>query len=145
MRKLITITAAIAALGAIALPSLASANAGTSTGINSSGIGTTQGNTKNQTTQYKSSYNDPVMGPVSCTGVHKDGKNTGFTKGTDTWTCSSTTGSPLLNVSPSQVLDIGWNSDYYAVVGQVPTTNAHITVSLDGMSETGTAAYGAAL
>ena len=77
-------------------------------------------------------------------GVHKDGKNTGFTLGTDTWTCVSTTGLPLTGPSAGQVFDIGWNSEYYALIGQVPT-NAHITMSLDGMSETGTAAYGAAV
>ena len=81
MRKLISITAAIAALGAIALPSLASANAGSSSGINTpvlmgdynavGGIGSSQGNAKNMTTQYKMTYNDPLMGSVSCVGVHK--------------------------------------------------------------------------
>ncbi len=124
---------------------VSSANAGSASGINAGGVGTQQGNAKNLTTQYKSSYIDPVMGPVSCAGVHKDGKNTGFTLGTDTWTCVSTTGLPLTGPSAGQVFDIGWNSEYYALIGQVPTTNAHITMSLDGMSETGTAAYGAAV
>ena len=142
MRKLIITGMAVATL---AVPAAASANAGASTDIGMSGVGTSQGNAKNMTTQYKASYVDPVMGGVSCTGVHKDGKNTGFTLGTDTWTCTSTTGSPLSGVVPGP-LDIGWNSDYAPLKGlSFPTVTAHMVISADGMSETGTAAYGDAL
>jgi hypothetical protein len=142
MRKLIITGMAVAML---AVPAAASANAGASTDIGTSGVGTSQGNAKNTTTQYKASYVDPVMGGVSCTGVHKDGKNTGFTLGTDTWTCTSTTGSPLSGVVPGP-LDIGWNSDYAPLKGlSFPTVTAHMVISADGMSETGTAAYGDAI
>jgi hypothetical protein len=168
LRKLISITAAIAALGAIALPSLASANAGTSSGINIDpglvggyntvgGIGSSQGNAKNMTTQYKMTYDDPLMGSVSCTGVHKWGTNYGATVtskfavgGRDEWTCTSTTGSPLANTTPGQVFDTAWISDYFNIgIGNAGVyangAGAHITVSPDGMSETGTANYSAAL
>ena len=125
---------------------VSSANAGSASGINAGGVGTQQGNAKNLTTQYKSSYIDPVMGPVSCAGVHKDGKNTGFTLGTDTWTCvrhdRSAAHGAVCRTGVRHRLELG---SYYALIGQVPTTNAHITMSLDGMSETGTAAYGAAV
>jgi len=145
MRKLIIAASTVALL---AVPAMASANAGSGsltpsqTGVTGQ-IGSSQGNIKNMTTQYKTTYTDSVMGPVSCAGVHKDGANTGAAYGTDTWTCTSTTGLPLTGVIPGQTLDIGWNSDYYNMKSVNPsgTVTAHLTISADGLSETGTASY----
>jgi hypothetical protein len=138
MRKIILTGMALAML-AVPTAAMASAN-----GIDQSGaggVGTSQGNAKNTTQQYKATYTDPVMGGVTCAGVHKTGTN--YNGGSmDSWTCTSTTGSPLVGVSPGQVLDIGWNSDYAPLAQKAfPTVTAHLVVSADGMSETGTASY----
>ena len=127
MRKLILTGMAVAML---AVPTVASANAGSSSGINSGGVGSTQGNAKNTTQQYKVSYVDPVMGPVSCTGVHKSGK-TRCHRQPDSWTCTSTTGSPLTGATAGQVVDLGWNSDYFPLTtgGQVPDDRPHHRVA----------------
>jgi hypothetical protein len=141
MRRIIMAAVAVAAL---TVPAVSMANAGSSSGINTGGVGTSQGNVKNMTTQYKATYVDPVMGAVSCVGVHKQGVNTGAVNGSDSWTCTSTTGSPLLGgYAPDSTNQVGWNSDYWPLTshGQVATTTATFTMSADGMSETGTALY----
>jgi hypothetical protein len=98
-----------------------------------------------QTTQYKASYTDPYFGPVACAGVNQTGKNfPGL--GQDSWTCTSTTGSPLWNVAPGQTLSFGpvfWYSDYYwFILHQLVYGNQMTgTVSLDGMSYTAVGTY----
>jgi hypothetical protein len=112
MRKLMMVAVTAAAL---AIPSSALASA---SGISQStgGVGTAQGGKNNQTQQYKALYTDPFFGPVSCTGVHQTGKNT-TTLGQDSFTCTSTSGSPLTNVYPGESISLttisGWISDYY--------------------------------
>jgi hypothetical protein len=100
-----------------------------------------------QTTQYKASYTDSNFGPVSCAGVHQVGKNfPGL--GQDSFTCTSTTGLPLTNVVPGQVITFGpnrWFSDYYWFAADprqyVLDTSVEGTVSLDGMSYTAVAKF----
>ena len=135
---------AATAVAVLAVPAASMANAGTSSGINGTGIGSTQGNAKNYTTQYKTSYVDSVNGPVSCVGVHKAGTNYSA-NGMDTWTCTSTNGSPLTlpgEVVAGQSYTQEWASDYFALKGNGGViANATLTVSADGMSETGVANY----
>jgi hypothetical protein len=141
MRKLIMVAATVAAL---AIPSSALANASGSTGIDSTGLGSTQGGKSNTTQQYRTSYVDGVMGPVTCAGVHQSGKAYSAL-GQDSFTCASTTGLPLTNVSPGEVVtaaNFPWISDYYKLLGQtVYATSFTLTVSADGLSEMGVASY----
>jgi len=132
-------------VAALAIPSSALASASSiGGGTSANGVGTIQGGKNNQTQQYKASYVDPIMGPVACAGVHQTGKSYSA-QGQDSFTCTSTTGSPLTNVYPGEVLttaDFGWFSDYYMLLGQaVLATNFTLTVSADGLSETGVASY----
>jgi hypothetical protein len=146
MRKFIMAATAIAALAVPAIVpavSLANASGADQTLSSSLGvIGSPQGNAKNTTTQYKTTYTDPVNGPVSCSGVHKSGSNQ-TTNGSDSWTCTSTTGSPLLNATPGTTVDESWISDYWNMKspGTGGVVTAHLTFSADGMSETGVASY----
>jgi hypothetical protein len=83
---------------------------------------------------------------VSCTGVHQSGKNT-TTLGQDSFTCTSTTGLPLTNVTPGESLSLatfGWNSDYWNLPPfnkAVLATSFTGTVSSDGLSYTAVATY----
>lgn len=90
-------------------------------------------------TQYKTSYNDVYgFGPVSCSGVHQVKKD-GSTQ--ESFTCTSTSGQPLPNVSPGQVINWGpnqWISDFdHASLDKTFTG----TVSADGMSYSAVATY----
>jgi hypothetical protein len=94
-------------------------------------------------------YTDPFFGPVSCTGVHQTGKNFPGTDngagtatgGQDSFTCTSTSGLPLTNVTPNEALSLavigGWISDYD---GQLANSFAG-TVSSDDFSYTAVAGY----
>jgi hypothetical protein len=83
-------------------------------------------------------YTDSFFGPVSCTGVNQ--QKTGSPM-QDTFTCTSTSGGPLSNVSPGQTLTWGagsWLSDFD---GQSLNKTFTATVSLDGMSYSAVATY----
>jgi hypothetical protein len=145
------------AVAALAIPSSALANAAPANqtpGAITAGfpgwIGTTQGGKNQTTTQYSASYD--LFGPVTCRGVHLYGKNfPGF--GVDSFTCTSTTGSPLVGVSPGQVIPVypfTWLSDYWGLLGGyapgggiVPgnTQTFNFTVSSDGMSVSAVAVF----
>jgi hypothetical protein len=111
------------------------------------GVGTIQGGANNKTGQYKAAYTDQVFGPIICAGVHKVGKNwpgTATSGGRDSFACTSTTGSPLLGVTPGEVLEVnGWQSDYFTLLGiaVVSTRPAIFTVSPDGMSFSASVIY----
>jgi hypothetical protein len=134
----------------LAVPSSALANAssiGGGTTVNA--IGSVQGGKNNQTQQYKASYTDIFFGPVACAGVHQSGKSYS-PLGQDSFTCTSTTGSPLTNVYPGESFDLAYFnsigliflSDYYGVQGQsVSATRLTVTVSSDGLSYTAVAGY----
>jgi hypothetical protein len=105
-------------------------------------------------TKYTATYTDPAVGPVTCTGVHQDGKNfpdstSHLSGGQDSFTCTSTTGLPLTNVTPGEVVTLatfgGWISDYFdqqAHGGHVIFANSlMLTVSSDGLSYGGEADY----
>jgi hypothetical protein len=158
MKKLLAIAAAVVlAVGTLTF-GVTSVTGGTgaafasASGIGGSGSGvgsTSQNQGKGTTTtQYKSSYTDPFFGPVSCTGVHQFGKNTG-SLGNDSFTCTSTTGLPLTNVTAGEILTLatfccGWISDYYSLLSPPQTifaTSFNGTVSGDGMSYTAVATY----
>jgi hypothetical protein len=138
MKRLTGFLISAVAMSALVIPSVASANAsnlrpGGPTGTT---IGTSQGGKNMQTTQYKAVYTDPVMGPVSCAGVHQVSK----AAVQDSWTCASTTASPLTGVSAGQSIttaNFGWNSDFNGA----GATSLAMTVSADGLSETGVATY----
>jgi len=77
-----------------------------------------------ETIPYTLSYTDEVFGPVKCTGRHvinKANPGTETSGGKDVFSCNSTSGKRLTNVTPGQVLDpwpaSGWNSDYFALKG----------------------------
>jgi hypothetical protein len=87
--------------------------------------------------QHAAVYTDPNVGPVSCTEVNHSKQGTTF----DSVTCTSTTGLPLTNVTPGAPYSTPWYSDFGtgASAGHYGTFNG--TVSADGMSYTGIAAY----
>jgi hypothetical protein len=130
MRKFIIVAASLAAL---ALPTVALAGTGTQYGSSASGGASGNGT---QVTHYSVPYSDPLFGPVSCTGVHQVKQNKAPQ---DSFTCTSTTGSPLTNSSPGQPVAApwGWYSDYNGLF----TNNLTGTVSADGMSYTAVATY----
>jgi hypothetical protein len=91
--------------------------------------------------QYKTSYTDSFFGPVSCTGVHQSQTKGNVTTTQESFTCASTSGIPLTNVSPGQQVTWGpntWQSDFnHSSLDQ--TFSA--TVSSDAMSYTAVATY----
>jgi hypothetical protein len=110
---------------------------------------------------YTVSYIDPFFGPVTCTGVHQSGKNFGGTAitgpgpsgpytppsgtgGQDSFTCTSTTGLPLTNVTVGESLSLatfgGWKSDFAPLGGELATSFTG-TVSGSGLSYTAVATY----
>jgi hypothetical protein len=129
------------AVAALSLSATALADTPPSTDGGSQGKGVS-------TVKYRAAYSDRFFGPVSCAGVHQTGKNFG-PYGQDGWTCTSTSGSPLPNVSPGQSLTLattnGWYSDYYYFVVSPSTvvvaTSFTATVSSDGESYTAVADY----
>jgi hypothetical protein len=138
-----------AIVGGLTLALLITGSAFAATGGNSgSGTsGSVNGNGKGTATiQYKSSYTDPFFGPVRCTGVHQSGKTVAFSQGQDSFTCTSTSGSALTNVTPGEALSLstfsGWISDYFNLLGQtVYATSFSGLVSSDGFSYTAVAGY----
>jgi hypothetical protein len=96
---------------------------------------------------YTASYTDSFFGPVTCTGVHQEGKNFG-TYGQESFTCTATpAGALLTNVYPNEALSIGifggWQSDYAPLIGKsYPLANAFSgVVSSDGTKYTAVANY----
>jgi hypothetical protein len=126
--------------GAMAGPALASStSAGGSpppTSGGSKGNGT-------QTVKYSAAYTDYTFGPVQCNGVHQTGKNFGA-YGQDSFTCTSTTGSPLANVTAGEALSLGtiggWVSDSPVIFG-LGATGFTGTVSADVFSYSAVASY----
>lgn len=123
----------------------------TTAGLADNGSGAGNGT---DVTKYTATYTDPQVGPVQCTGVHQNGKNfpdssTGLSGGQDSFTCTSTTGLPLTNVTPGEVVTLatfgGWISDYFdqpAHGGHLIFANSlTLTVSSDGLSYAGEADY----
>jgi hypothetical protein len=115
--------------------------------IQSGWIGSPQGGNNMTTTQYSASYwLFGATSAVQCRGVHQVGKST-TALGTDSFTCTSTTGLPIAGLSPGQSLtqaNFGWwQSDYWALTGNpyVVVTDFTGAVSLDGMSFTGIAPF----
>jgi hypothetical protein len=133
MRKILALCAALALSVVMVLPAAALSNNGVHTTI-----------------AYSVSYIDNNAGPVTCTGTHQYGKQwpgTATTGGRDSFTCTSTTGSPLWNVIPGQVVPEGigaWGSDYFYYTVGLYVTNTiafSLTVSSDGLSYSGVAGY----
>jgi hypothetical protein len=102
------------------------------------------------TVKYTAAYDDSIAGPLSCSGVHQTGKNSGV-YGQDSFTCTSTTGLPLI---------LGWKegfvaggpiylpfgsriSDYYAGLDppQFIFGGMQGTIAPDGFSFTAVATY----
>jgi hypothetical protein len=154
MRKYTKFIVVAGVVTALAAPAAAMANSssmnnpGPGKGIVGSGAvvsgsfyaGTPQG--KNQgVTQYRATYTDPVFGPVSCIGTNHAAvasKAAEF----DSFTCTSTSNSPLTNVTPNETLSLGgtvpgWVSDFDGHTA----SNFTGTVSADRMSYTATATY----
>jgi hypothetical protein len=130
--KRISLVAALLGVAVLAFAGVAMAGTssyGKSGSTGASGNGTAVGH-------IAASYVDPLYGPVSCTGVNqvKKGKPT-----VENFTCTSTSGSPLTNLTPggTVVAPWGWYSDYNGAF----TTNISGTVSADGMSYTAVATY----
>ena len=123
--------------------------AGSAAASSSAGTDTTTGGTT--TTKYRVAYVDLIFfGAMECKGVHQTGKNfpgDATSGGRDVFTCTSTSGDPLPNVSPDQSLTLddipGWYSDYFSSVygTSVPATDFSGTVSSDGYSFSATAEY----
>jgi hypothetical protein len=146
MKRIIVLAALVVA--ALSMSAVAFASSGPILGGSNSGIGTSQGGHNNTTTQYRATYIDPFFGPVTCIGVHQTGKTgTATAGGQDSFTCTSTSGSPLTNVTPSETISLttisGWISDYYFLLNgsSVYATSFAGTVSADGMSYTAVATY----
>ena len=81
-------------------------------------------------------YVDPLFGPVNCTGVNQVKGN----QTQESFTCKSTSGLPLLTVSPGQTINYGpgiWLSDFNGS----PDQTFAATVSADGMSYSAVATY----
>jgi hypothetical protein len=144
MRKYSKIIVVAGALVALLAPSAAMANSkgigpsitGASAVVSGSFIG---GSTQGQgVTQYRAAYTD-WFGPVSCIGTNHapKGKAAAF----DSFTCTSTSGLPLQNVSANESLSQNnvpqWVSDFDGSYAKTFTG----TVSADGMSYTATATY----
>jgi hypothetical protein len=131
MKRIALVTAL---LGALVLAFAGVAMADTSTPGNSS-IGGASGNGA-AVTHYTAAYADPLYGPVSCAGVHqvKKGKPT-----QESFTCTSTSGSPLTNLSPGGTVTAPWG--WYSDDDGAFTTNITGTVSADGMSYSAIATY----
>jgi hypothetical protein len=91
---------------------------------------------------YTVAYPDPFFGAVTCTGIHKSGGHYG-TGGQDSFTCTSTTGLPLTNVTPGEKLTLAslpsstWLSDYNGA----SAISFSGTVSSDMFSYTAVATY----
>lgn len=145
MKRFLGSVAAVAILTvAPSVPAWASANAGP--GGLTNDIGSSQGGANMTTTQYQTSYTD-MLGPVSCSGVHQTGKNTSAL-GQDSFTCTSTTGAPLLNpgllalVASDPAGGYDFTSDFYALEGQTVLAKTFTyTLSPDGLSYTAVATY----
>jgi hypothetical protein len=135
MKRISAIVAIVVA--ALSITSAAFAGAGgnpPSTNGGSKGNGT-------QTVKYTAVYTDYFFGPVSCSGVHQTGKNFG-SNGQDSFTCTSTSGLPLTNTYPGELLSAstfgGWLSDFNGL----GATSFAGTVSADGFSQSAVALYG---
>jgi len=98
---------------------------------------------------YTSSYTDPFFGPVTCTGVHQEGKNFG-PWGQDSFTCTAQPAGAALgnNVTPNETLTLGiiggWYSDYGNLKNPPQVVYASAfngVVSSDGTSYTAVASY----
>jgi hypothetical protein len=149
MRKYSKFIVAAGAIAALAVPSAALANSSnmqsdmsSDAGVTGTFVkGTSQGN-NNGVTQYRAAYNDGFQGPVSCTGTHHAA--TAKAAAFDSFTCTSTTGSPLGFYTPNESLSMstlpagnGWWSDFDGALAKTFTG----TVSADGMSYTAVATY----
>jgi hypothetical protein len=143
MGRLSKVGIVLGSLGLAAVIAAGPASAAvTSTGATTTvtGKSAVQNGNATQVTHYSISYTDPIFGPVNCVGVHQ-------VKGTsvqDSFTCTSTTGSPLSNVTAGQPLALGtaptwwgWYSDFNGAAAQ----SLSGTVSATGMSYTAVATY----
>lgn len=137
--------------------SLAVGMAGVSGAVSGTSSGGAHGNGA-QITHYTATYTDPLMGPVSCVGVHqvKSGAH-GANFVQDSFTCTSTSGSPLTGVTageslslytfgiwyygptyvPNSVTEPVWFSDFNGA----SAVSFSGTVSLDGYSYSAVAGY----
>ena len=91
-----------------------------------------------QVSHYNATYTDPTYGPVNCTGVHQVMKNQPTQ---ESFTCKSTTGLPLTNLSAGQTITltaVGWVSDFDQTTHATGGTG---TVSADDMSYSAVAIY----
>jgi hypothetical protein len=69
--------------------------------------------------KYTAIYTDGLYGPVSCAGQHQTAEafpGNETTGGRDVWTCRSTTGKPLTNAVPGQLVRKNVGSDYFYFV-----------------------------
>jgi hypothetical protein len=125
-RRLVLIAAGPAALAGLLLTS---GTAFASTGPAGNG------QTGHLTGKSAVSYTDPWFGPVRC----NETQHPTF----DTVSCQSTTGAPVTNASPGQVISFPgqWNSDF---AGGPAGGSITVTVNADGMGYTGQATYPAA-
>jgi hypothetical protein len=135
--KRISLVAAL--LGAVVLAFAGIAMAGSGPNYGASYLGGANGNGM-QVSHYTADYTDGFFGAVHCVGIDqiKTGKAT-----QDSFTCASTSGSPLANVVPGQALTLatigGWQTDSGKSLPLASSFNA--TVSADGMSYTAVATY----
>jgi len=132
MKKFTVLLAAFAAIASIVA---GSAFAGTGTSYGKSAVAGASGK-GTAVTHYTANYVDPLFGPVNCIGVHQEkaGKAS-----QESFTCTSTSGSPLTNSTPGAAVSApwGWYSDWNGAY----TTNLSGTVSADGLGYTPVATY----
>ena len=137
MKRIALVTALLGAV-VFAFAGIAMAASGGPT-YGNSGIGGASGK-GTAVNHYTVAYTDPILGPVSCTGVNQV-KTKQPTQ--DSFTCTSTSGLPLTNQSPGQALTLlgyPWASDYSGMQA-AQTYNITGTVSVDGMSYSAVAVY----
>jgi hypothetical protein len=133
--KRISLVAAL--LGAVVLAFAGIAMAGTGANSGANWGGGVAGN-GTAVTHYSAAYTDSFFGGVSCTGVHQVKKSQDTQ---ESFTCTSTSGSPLANVAPGETINWGpgtWlsDSDHSSL-----DKTFKATVSADGMSYTAVATY----
>jgi len=139
-KTLVGIVSGIALFGVMAVPAFAIS---TTAGLGHSAVANSASRGKGASiVHYKTSYTDPLFGPVQCAGVHQTGRMFSV-NGQDSFTCTSTTGSPLTKVTPNESLSLAtvgaWQSD--STTATLLAVSFTGVVSSDGFSYTAVAVY----